>query len=158
MYVAPSVEIVFFQRHLDVVRYAERVDTSPGYWIRLPPTVKRTRCVSYLLGQMSTTNCPYVITVSLGTALRGIKKGVLKPSILPQTPFASRPNSFAAAVFQTGNVFSSWMRWRYSRLAPVSSLMTALVMGMVQGDCVMGIAAYLLLVKAMGRKMRCLRV
>jgi hypothetical protein len=75
MYLAPSVEIVLFQMQLDVVRSAERVDTSPGYWIRLPPAVRRTRCVSDLLGRMSTTNRPYyVITFPLGTALCGIKK------------------------------------------------------------------------------------
>jgi hypothetical protein len=74
MYLAPLVEIVLFQRHLDVVRSTERVDTLPGYWIRLPSTVRRTRCVSDLLGRMSITNLPYVITFPLGTALSGIKK------------------------------------------------------------------------------------
>jgi hypothetical protein len=103
MYLAPLVEIVIFQRHLDVVRSAERVDTSPEYWIRLPPTVRRTWRVSDLLGRMSTTNRPYVITYPLGTVLRGIKNILLEPSILPQTPCASHPNSFAAALFQTGS-------------------------------------------------------
>jgi hypothetical protein len=131
MYLAPSVEIVLFQRHLEVVRSAERVETSPGYWIRLPPTVRRTQCVSDLLGRMSTTKRPYVITFPLGTACCGMKKMVLEPSILPPTPCANRPNSFVAAFFQMGNVLSSWMRWRYSRLAPVSSLITELAMGMV---------------------------
>jgi hypothetical protein len=79
MYLAPSVEIVLFQRHFDVVRSAERDDTSPGYWIRLPPTVRRTRCVSVLFGRISTTNRPQVITFPLGTALRGITKIVLEP-------------------------------------------------------------------------------
>jgi hypothetical protein len=29
MYLAPSVEMVLFHRHLEVVRSAERVETSP---------------------------------------------------------------------------------------------------------------------------------
>jgi hypothetical protein len=95
-----------------------------------------------------------VITFPLGTALQGIKKIVLEPSILPPTPWANHPNSFAAALFQKGNVVSSWMRWRYSRLAPVSSLITALTMGMGLGGCVKGIAIVSLFVNAMGRKMR----
>jgi hypothetical protein len=40
------------------------------------------------------------------------------------TPCANSPNSFAAASFQIVKVLASLMRWRYSILAPVYSLMT----------------------------------
>ena len=49
--VAPGVLIVEFQRILDVVRSAVLVVSSPGYSMRLPPTVIRTRLGSSFCGR-----------------------------------------------------------------------------------------------------------
>jgi hypothetical protein len=95
-----------------VVRSAEGVDTSPGYWMRLSPTVRQTRRVSTFLGRMFTIKCPLVTILPFGIAWHGIQKIVLDPSILPPTPWARRPNLCAAALFHTVTVVSSCMSWR----------------------------------------------
>jgi hypothetical protein len=129
MYLAPSVEIVLFQRHLEVVKSAERVETSPGYWIRLPPHSYADAVCFRFVGTDVHHKTSIYDYLSFGHCLTWDEKIVSDPSILPPTPCANRPNSFAAALFQTGNVLSFWTRWRYSRLAPVSSLITEFAMG-----------------------------
>jgi hypothetical protein len=75
-----------------------------------------------------------VTILPFGIAWRGIKKIVLDPSILPPTPWARNPNSFAAALFQTGNVVSACISWR-SKLDPVAWLMKVLDIGIWLNTC-----------------------
>jgi hypothetical protein len=66
----------------------------------------------------------------------------------------TRDNEDCVGTFNPASkIVSSWMMWRYSRLAPVYSFITALAMamGMGLGACVKGIVW--LFVSAMGRKM-----
>ena len=52
------VEMVELRRALIVVRSAVAVLLSPGKLMRLPPTVNRVRCVSFLLSLISHTIRP----------------------------------------------------------------------------------------------------
>jgi hypothetical protein len=53
---------------------------------------------------------------------------VLKGKMVGSTG-GRRPTSLVADLFQTGNLVQSCIIWRYSKLAPVSWLMTALAIG-----------------------------
>jgi hypothetical protein len=86
---------------------------------------------------------------AFGDGLAWDEKIVLDPSMRSPTTCTNHPNSFAAALFQIVNVLSSLIRWRYSRLAPVSSLITELVMG---------IGIFWWVVNAMGQNIRWISV
>ena len=95
--------------------------------MRLPPTVSRDRCVSFLLGLMSQINRPYVTTFPLGTKCRGMNASVFVPvGIRVPMPLASRPSSFAndvCHVVAVGPLINSL----YSSDAPVDGSRTELM-------------------------------
>ena len=66
---APLVEITLLRRHLTVVRSAVGVLTVPSYTIRSPPTVKRIRFDSTLLGFSAATMRRYVATRLAGLSV-----------------------------------------------------------------------------------------
>ena len=116
---ARSVEIVELRRILMVVRSAVAVLLSPGKVMRLPPTVRRERCVSFLFGLMSQTRFPYVTVLPLRTKCRGMKAIVLVPvGIRWPTPFVNLPSSLANDVCHCVAV-GPLTRSLYSSVAPV---------------------------------------
>jgi hypothetical protein len=52
-----GVDRMLIKRHLDVAASALRVLTSPVYWVRLLPEVKRMRLVSAFSGRTLVTTC-----------------------------------------------------------------------------------------------------
>ena len=56
--VALRVDMTEFNRAFIVVISAVAVLLSPGKRMRLPPTVRRDRCVSFLFGFISQTKLP----------------------------------------------------------------------------------------------------
>ena len=119
--------MVELMRHLMVVRSAVAVLLSPGYSMRLPPTVSRVRCVSALCWRILQTRRPYVGILSCETWRLGINPIVLVPvGILVPTPLTRRPSSLAKEVLQIAAALVR-MRWRYSKEAPVDGSSTAFI-------------------------------
>ena len=72
-YLAPRMEITALMCILNVVRSDVFVITFPIYSIRVPPTMIRSRFVSYLCVRMLNTMCEYVTVCPTGILLRATK-------------------------------------------------------------------------------------
>jgi len=93
---APGVEMVLLKRHFAVVRSAAGVLTSPGYSMRLLPTVRQVWCVSAFCSWISTTIWPYVTLQSRRTVFLSTNQMVSDPEgMAGSIPCARHPNSLA---------------------------------------------------------------
>ena len=124
---ASRVETTELNSVLIVVRSAVAVLLSPAKSIRLPPTVRRERCVSFLFCLILQTRLPYVTILPFCTKRRGMKAIVfVAVGIRVPTPFAKRPSSLANDICQIVLV-GPWMRSLYSKEEPVTGSTTELM-------------------------------
>ena len=115
MYFAFSVLNTLFHSIFDAVRSAVRVVSLPGYLIRFPPAVSRTRFGSFFCGQKLTTSRAYVTTRSFGM-FRICSWVSTKIESVPgvfvfSSPCAMLPNSLPSAVAQMSRMTGS--RWSF---------------------------------------------
>jgi hypothetical protein len=118
MYLAPTMEMVLFHVHLEMVRSAaDQVEMSPGYLIRLPPLVSQVgHGVVYFLFVGACANSKmailYVIVLHVGKYGQSrdeeysVRRSTLQ-CIHHLLPCVRPPHSFTAALSHLGGVPSS---------------------------------------------------
>ena len=88
-----ALDIVLLTSNLVSKRLAAGDSVSSGQFNLSPPTVIRTRCVSFFKGFTLHTNVVYVISLLCGMIRFGMKVIVFVPFIPCLFPFASLPHS-----------------------------------------------------------------
>ena len=117
---ALGVEIMLLRRSFTVRRSAVGVPQSPGKLTRFPPIVMRVLYLSFLPPWYTHTILAYVSLPFLSSGMFSFQTKNLV-SVVVVRRHISVPNVFVYTSLYLG----CFMRWRYSRRLPVSSLRTA---------------------------------
>ena len=120
---APAVKMTLLRRSLTINRFAVGVPTSPGDFIRSPPTVSIVLLFSSFPSCTSNHILLYVTSPLLfcGTLFLSTNNSVFFPSTWPDIPCANIPISFLNDITHISWYFGIIRRWRYSSILPVFS-------------------------------------